>query len=227
MKIVRASILFSFGVHAALVGAGWCLWTGSQDERDAFSMLISIRDEPGGVAEALPELIEPPRPQDPVETPALPPEEAVKPMDDSLANPERAHVERSPFELRLNARLATPLRVALRPKPPGVEKKVEVKARPAEPLHAPSLKRSGNKPPPYPLAAQRRGLEGRVLLAVFVGADGSVRKVRVQKSSGHRLLDAAAAKAARAWSFRPARRNGRHVPAWIHLPIDFRLCLTR
>ena len=215
--------MFSFAAHAALVGSGWWLWTGPPDGRDASSMLISIRDEPAGVPDALPESSEPPRPQDPVEAPAQLPEEMVAPTDGPFVEPERARVERGPFELRLNARLATPLRVALRPRPAAVEKKVEVTTRRAEPFHAPSLIRSGNRPPRYPLAAQRRGLEGRVLLAIFVDADGSVRDVRVQESSGHSVLDAAAAKAARDWSFRPALRNGRHVPAWIHLPIDFRL----
>ena len=219
---MRVSILFSVGVHVALVGTGWWLWTGSPDGRDTSSMLISIRDEPTAAAEAPPELSEPPRPQDPVETPVEPPESVVEPMGFAIAEPERAPVERVPFELRLNARLATPLRVDLRPKPPAVEKRVEVKAPRAEPFHPPSLKRSGNKPPRYPLAARRRGLEGRVLLAVLVGADGSAQEVRVQRSSGHRALDAAAAKAARAWSFHPALRNGRQVPAWIHLPIHFR-----
>ena len=109
VKIMRASILFSFAAHAALVGSGWWLWTGPPDGRDASSMLISIRDEPAGVPDALPESSEPPRPQDPVEAPAQLPEEMVAPTDGPFVEPERARVERGPFELRLNARLATPL----------------------------------------------------------------------------------------------------------------------
>ena len=44
----------------------------------------------------------------------------------------------------------------------------------------------------YPDAARRRNLHGDVVLSVTLGADGDVRGVTVNSSSGHRVLDDAA-----------------------------------
>lgn len=44
----------------------------------------------------------------------------------------------------------------------------------------------------YPLAAQRTGIEGTVVLAFVVEADGSFRQARIVASSGNDLLDEAA-----------------------------------
>jgi protein TonB len=44
----------------------------------------------------------------------------------------------------------------------------------------------------YPEAARSRKLYGSLLLTVSIRADGSVETVEVSRSSGHRILDAAA-----------------------------------
>ena len=44
----------------------------------------------------------------------------------------------------------------------------------------------------YPEAARERKLYGSLLLTVSIRADGSVETVEVNRSSGHRILDAAA-----------------------------------
>ena len=44
----------------------------------------------------------------------------------------------------------------------------------------------------YPEEAKRRKIYGSLLLTVHIKADGSVEKVEIDRSSGHRLLDAAA-----------------------------------
>ena len=48
-------------------------------------------------------------------------------------------------------------------------------------------------------------------LAIDVDRDGGVVSVEVEKSSGHRLLDRAAVRAAKRWRFRPALKNGKPV----------------
>ncbi|HHJ12666.1 MAG TPA: energy transducer TonB, partial [Chromatiales bacterium] len=68
-----------------------------------------------------------------------------------------------------------------------------------------------------------RGMEGRVLLRVEVGSDGRVTAIRVQESSGFRLLDDAALTTVRAWRFAPARREGKAIPGKVLVPIRFRL----
>jgi protein TonB len=80
-----------------------------------------------------------------------------------------------------------------------------------------------NPKPPYPLAARRLGLQGRVLLSALVQADGSCREVRVKTTSGHQQLDDAALHAVRRWRFIPASRGARPVDAWVDVPINFQL----
>jgi TonB family protein len=45
----------------------------------------------------------------------------------------------------------------------------------------------------YPVSAKRRGIEGEVLLTFIVGHKGEIRSVKVSESSGHEILDCAAA----------------------------------
>jgi protein TonB len=62
--------------------------------------------------------------------------------------------------------------------------------------------------------------DGVVLVEVLVGPDGRVRAASV--TSGSPGFDDVALTAARGWSFRPARRNGRPVAAFAYLVFGFR-----
>ena len=81
----------------------------------------------------------------------------------------------------------------------------------------------GNRPPKYPLAARRRGMEGRVVIEAQVDRHGEVTTATVALSSGHRLLDRAALGAVKKWTFRPARRGSQTVRATIAIPVTFAL----
>jgi len=79
-------------------------------------------------------------------------------------------------------------------------------------------------PPSYPVMAIREGLTGTVMLRVLVDIDGRPIDVQIERSSGHRLLDAAARKQVLVkWRFKPALENGRAVQAIGLVPIDFNL----
>lgn len=68
-----------------------------------------------------------------------------------------------------------------------------------------------------------RGQEGAVVLSLLIGADGRVRDISVQQSSGYPLLDEAAIKAVQRWHFHPATRGGVALD-WQYLqPIKFSL----
>ncbi len=77
--------------------------------------------------------------------------------------------------------------------------------------------------PAYPRTALERGYEGRVLLRVRVGADGGAKEVAVKESSGHAILDDAAVRVARKWTFEPALRDGSPVEAWYEQAVRFAL----
>ncbi|HBT97006.1 MAG TPA: hypothetical protein DEB25_04910 [Desulfobulbaceae bacterium] len=77
--------------------------------------------------------------------------------------------------------------------------------------------------PAYPALAQRRGLEGKVILQVTVGTDGTVQAVAVSRGSSHFLLDEAAVAGVWNWRFLPGQINGETKAMTISLPVDFRL----
>lgn len=80
-----------------------------------------------------------------------------------------------------------------------------------------------NPAPVYPLRARQRHWEGRVLLRVYVTADGHAQQVVLQASSGHDSLDESALEAVRKWRFVPAKRGDTPEASWVTVPIIFRL----
>lgn len=77
------------------------------------------------------------------------------------------------------------------------------------------------EPPDYPELAREAGTEGRVTLAVLVGADGSVVQAHVADSVLG--LDEAALAAVQRAVFEPALQQGKAVAAWVVIPIEFAL----
>jgi periplasmic protein TonB len=80
-----------------------------------------------------------------------------------------------------------------------------------------------NPAPAYPHISKRLGEEGKVLLRVFVSANGSPEKVELRASSGYQRLDHAAQEAVSRWRFVPAKRGEQAVTAWVVVPIVFSL----
>ena len=76
----------------------------------------------------------------------------------------------------------------------------------------------------YPPALLEQGIEGRVLLRLYVDAQGRlvVDSTRVAESSGYPALDSAALTGARELRFSPALRNGRPVAGPFLQPVHFR-----
>lgn len=80
----------------------------------------------------------------------------------------------------------------------------------------------GNLPPTYPAAAISSGWGGTVLLRLKIAADGRVTAVEIARSSGHAILDGAAATAVRQWRGEPARVDGVAIESEELLPVVFR-----
>lgn len=80
-----------------------------------------------------------------------------------------------------------------------------------------------NPRPPYPFAARRMGLQGKVVLNVEVLAEGLCGQANVHQSSGHEMLDNTALQTVKTWKFIPARQAGRAITKWFKIPIQFSL----
>ncbi|MBX3669965.1 MAG: TonB family protein [Rhodocyclaceae bacterium] len=131
----------------------------------------------------------------------------------------------------VNAKIDQP-ELHLPPQPPKATASVPPAPKAPTPQPKPALARkSAAAPAPqsalerelgrhlhYPLEAVERGLEGDVLVRIFFDDAGAVIAARVEKSSGHALLDEAAVTAARAVRTTPAAGTTE-----AQLPVRFRL----
>lgn len=75
----------------------------------------------------------------------------------------------------------------------------------------------------YPPLSKRMREEGRVMLRVFVSADGRAEKVEISQSSGSPRLDRAASSSVSRWRFVPARQGEQNVASWVLVPVIFKL----
>jgi protein TonB len=80
-----------------------------------------------------------------------------------------------------------------------------------------------NPAPAYPALSRRLGEQGKVILRVLVNADGTTDEVQLRASSGYGRLDEAARDSVRRWKFVPATSGAEPCPAWVLVPISFRL----
>ena len=77
--------------------------------------------------------------------------------------------------------------------------------------------------PKYPEIAQEAGIEGTVVIQVFIDKKGRVKDTVVLKGIPNTGLDEAATTAIRKVRFRPAKQRERAVGVWISIPVNFRL----
>ena len=77
--------------------------------------------------------------------------------------------------------------------------------------------------PKYPEIAQEAGIEGTVIVQVFVDKKGRVKETIILKGIPNTGLDEAAIAAIRKTRFEPAKQRKRPVGVWISIPVNFRL----
>ncbi|MGH7527800.1 MAG: energy transducer TonB [Gemmatimonadales bacterium] len=99
----------------------------------------------------------------------------------------------------------------------------------ANPADLPPVAINPVSPMEYPGVLLEQGIEGRVLLRLYVDAQGRLIEdsTRVVESSGYPALDSAALAGAPALRFSPALRYGRPVSAPFLQPVHFRNPRTR
>lgn len=73
----------------------------------------------------------------------------------------------------------------------------------------------------YPPLLRDAGIGGTATAWFFLDQAGTVQRVLLKDSSGHKALDDAAVRVARQIEFTPALKGDKPVPVWIALPITF------
>jgi len=76
--------------------------------------------------------------------------------------------------------------------------------------------------PRYTEAARANKIQGSVTLRVLVGADGDVKQVRVVRGLPDGLTEQAI-EAARQAKFKPAVKDGKPIPYWVLIQMEFNL----
>lgn len=164
--------------------------------------------------------VAPPKPvvKQPLPTPAkpvatIPPVKNAPPSEKAITQPEVAPVvEKTP--LKEDA----PPEVAAQPAPAQPAKEPEAVIPPrSDAAHL------NNPAPTYPSMSRRLGEQGRVVLDVYILANGQVGELRVKQSSGFKRLDDAAMQAVKKWQYVPARRGNEAIPFWYIQALSFSL----
>jgi len=223
------------GLHAA---GGWALVPAmdapARGNDDAPVLEAVLIDEPAPPApEPEPPLATPEPPPEPEPQPPPPPE-PPPPLPDPPPEPTPA-ITPDP-EPPPPAPVSTP--TPPKPKPPRLKPRPAPTpasaptpaAAPAEPPPAPKVEEPRRDPaviscrvPAYPSESRRLSETGTVTLSLLVGPDGDVLDKRVDASSGHERLDAAALEALAKCRFKPGGRDGRAEPGWAKLRYVWKL----
>lgn len=98
-----------------------------------------------------------------------------------------------------------------------------VDSEPGGPVITQARYRQTPVPAEYPPLARRRGIEGRVLVQVWLDGHGEQLKREIIESSGSALLDQAALRSVSRNQFLPHTLNGVGHAARLRLPVIFRL----
>ena len=78
-----------------------------------------------------------------------------------------------------------------------------------------------NPKPAYPALSKRLGEQGKVVMRVLIGADGTPQKAELRQSSGFERLDQAALNTVLKWRYVPGKRGGVAEDMWFNVPINF------
>jgi protein TonB len=150
--------------------------------------------------------------------PTPPRVEPPKAKPPTPASPRKAPVAPPPIMTAAPAAAAAP-----QPEPRPVEIHIAPPAPPpivAARFDADYLQ---NPKPVYPSMSRRHGEEGKVVLRVRVGVQGTSLTVEIKQSSGHPRLDEAARVAVEQWRFVPARQGSEAVESTVLVPLHFSL----
>jgi len=180
--------------------------------------VVSLEPEQMEIVKSQQERAEPFSQPEPVEPliPA-PPELEIPDLLPALAPPDTLVL---PADLDSLAEMSPEL-------PPGISMAPPGEAGPAAPGAGGGLGPVLITPPDlslyYPRLALRQGITGRTTIQLSIDADGRVRRVDVLRSTPGGVFDHAARRVGLALHFRPARRDGRKIPASVLLNLIWKV----
>ena len=181
--------------------------------------------------EILSQFIEPPKPTPPPPTPPAPPVPPKQPV----ARPKPAALPPPPQPMAIPDRTPAPTAptgVIAPPAPlPPIEQPVAPAPAPPPPpappappqIQLPSSDASylQNPSPVYPAISRRLGEQGKVLVRVLIGVNGTPERVEIKRSSGFERLDRAATEYVMKCRYVPGKVNGVIQAMWYEAPVNF------
>ena len=75
----------------------------------------------------------------------------------------------------------------------------------------------------YPVEALKKRMNGQVLVRFHLDESGRVSHLHVKNAQPPDIFNRNTLAAVRRWRFQPAIHNGRTVPVWVELPVEFEL----
>ncbi|RJF98419.1 energy transducer TonB [Noviherbaspirillum saxi] len=208
------------------IAAIWLMMTGLRPDLTPPSPLPAVMVEMLPAERPVNKQVIEPRPQPPKETPQTqpkrePPKPQVKKSAPKTTTSDTALTAPKP---EAQPAQQAPVAAPESSSPPVSQTLAPAPAQPA-PVTPPRFNAAylNNPAPVYPAMLRRAGEEGKVVLRVFVTAEGNAGEVQVFRPSSSPLFDEAALAAVRRWRFVPARRGDTAISEWVQVPIDFKL----
>ena len=207
-------LLIASGVILLHVFVLWALQTGLM--RRAVEIIV-----PG---EILSEFISPPAPPAPQpQAPAPQPvKQEVKPVVKPTPSPPLPAPSPEPAPMVTPAAPPVPAQTAIAASTVAAAPAAPQAPAPAR-IELPSSDASylNNPKPSYPALSRRLGEQGKVVVRVLIGVDGTAQHVEIHSSSGYERLDQAALATVRSWRYVPGKRNGIAEAMSFNVPINF------
>ncbi len=200
-------ILFVLVLHGAALYELWS-YRIIPTPNEAVTLMVNLINPPPP-AQPKPPKLEPPKPVKPPPPEPPPPEHLHLAAEAPVVQPDEPVVYVPPAPPP-----PTPPPAPIMVAPPLPPQPVEL----AGELSVVCPERS---PPDYPSLSMRMNEQGKVVLRVELGEDGSVAHLEIKTSSGFRRLDEAALNTVKTWHCKPAVRNGKAVRAIALQPFNF------
>lgn len=165
------------------------------------------------------------------------PDSAVRRKTLKLPEPPEKRKElppRSPARQPLQAKLALPFEI--NPRLPGGPDTLDLPPLETAALHIPGPQEAfgigdldgpltplGRIPPVYPMAAKRRGVQGRVKVKFVVNEQGAVERITIVDAKPPGVFDQSVIRCVSKWRFKPGTVEGLPVKAWVETTVRFEL----